>query len=241
MKYIQIFSWEHGLYIALLLLVALFMFTQQDKVVKYREPLAKGIVMISILQQLILYGSYLYLGEFTLSESLPLHISRINTLLGIAFLLTRSKTLFGLITYFSVFAWLSFIYPSRIEPITHIRGVSFITNHIITLLLPFFATIAYGYRLNLAQRWYAIRIFTAYFVAVYLINPVLDGNYFYLEEKPLLPHVTDPLYALIAYIVSILLFLIFEQIFRQVTQRLVRPIVPPSVDYPWLHHRKVNI
>lgn len=175
-----------------------------------------------MLQQLLLYGSYVWLGEFTLGESLPLHISRINTILGIIFLFTKSRSLFNIIAYFSVFAWLSFLVPSKVEPIIHPRGVSFLTNHIITLLLPFYGMIAYQYKLQTSARKQVIIYFLIYFVFVACINPLVDGNYFYLKDKPILAFLPNIIYYPGAIIASILLFLIIEQVYRFIYQRFIR-------------------
>lgn len=125
MEYIKLFSGNHFLYLFILMFFTCLLFMNQSYVRKHRHVISIIIVTASILQQLLLYGSYVWLGEFTLQESLPLHISRINTLLGIIFLFTKSRSLFNIIAYFSVFAWLSFLVPSKVEPIIHPRGVSF--------------------------------------------------------------------------------------------------------------------
>lgn len=221
MEYIQILGPNHLLYIAVLIFFTCLLFMNQSYVRDHRNTISKYIVTISILQQILLYGSYVLLGEFTLQESLPFHISRINTILGIIFLFTKSEKLFSFVAYFSVFAWLSFLVPSNIEPITHPRGVSFLTNHVITLLLPFYGMIAYNYNVQASARKSVIQWFLVYFVFVALFNPIVNGNYFYLRDKPIFSSVPNIFYYPGSILVSILLFFIIEQVFRLVQSKFI--------------------
>ncbi|XJS10002.1 hypothetical protein ACF3NG_07595 [Aerococcaceae bacterium WGS1372] len=170
MEYVRILGIDHLIYLAILLAFTLLLFNFQIFFKVHRDQITKIIFSVSVNQQILLYGSYVFLGEFTLAESLPLHISRINTILGLVFLLTQSPKLFNIITYFSVFAWLSFLVPSKVEPITHIRGISFLINHVITLLLPFYGLIAYKMTLETSYRSKVIKYFLIYFLFCSLIE-----------------------------------------------------------------------
>lgn len=120
-----------------------------------------------------------------------------------------------------MFAWLSFLVPSNIEPITHPRGVSFLTNHVITLLLPFYGMIAYNYKVYASARKRVILLFLVYFVFVALFNPIVNGNYFYLRDKPIFSSVPNIFYYPGSILVSILLFFIIEQIFHLVQSKFI--------------------
>lgn len=153
---------------------------------------------------------------------MPFHISRINTLLGIAFLMTKSPRLFNLVSYFSVFAWLSFLVPSQIEPITHPRGVSFLTNHVITLLLPFYSMIVWQMRIDIKYRPHVIKWFLIYFIFAVIVNYITGGNYFYLRDKPVLVFLPNAIYYPLSILASMLLFLIIERIYLLVGKHLIK-------------------
>lgn len=221
MEFIDLLSPEHFLYIGILIFFGLLLFMNQSFVREHRQLISKIILTLSILQQILLYGSYVWLGEFTLAESLPFHISRINSILGILFLVTQSQRLFNFVSYLSVFAWLSFLVPINIEPITHVRGVSFITNHVITLLLPFYGRIAYNLRIDRSYRIHVIKWFLIYFVFAIILNYFTGGNYFYLRVKPIIPNAPNIIYFPIAIAVSILLFYIIENIYRFTDKHLL--------------------
>src|SRR5699024_7027974 len=115
---------------------------------------------------------------------LPIHICRISTLLGIWFLITKNTKVLEIMFYFGLFVYGSFFYPSRIYPIDHVIGISFVVNHTITILLPYFGYIAYQWRPSFKGFVKAYSLFLLYFVFVYILNPFINGNYFYLKYRP---------------------------------------------------------
>ncbi len=184
-----------------------------------RRIITMIILIISISQQILLYGSYAVLMNFDLSESLPLHISRVNTILGIIYLLTRNEKLFGVLCFFSLYAWASFIYPSRVYGITHPLGISFFINHVITLLLPFYAMMAYRATINKLDKYRANLWFGIYLLIALMVNPIVDGNYFYLKHKPVLSHLSDWLYIPGVLVVTYILFYFGEKVYLKVQEK----------------------
>lgn len=148
--YITIFDKQHITYIVLMGFLLLFIITQHKYIKEHAEKIRKGILIASIVQQIALYSWYIFETGFDISESLPLHISRISTILGIFFLLTKNQKVLNVLFYFGLFAYGSFFYPSRVYPVYHLIGLSFFINHAVTILLPIFAAIAYGWRPKMA-------------------------------------------------------------------------------------------
>ena len=211
---IRILGLNHLLYVAILGCFALLLLMNPKSVRANRRRITPTVLVINLLQQCLLYGYFIYFDSFTVAESLPLHLSRITSILAIIFLITKKRQLFSVIAYFSLFAWLSFLVPTDIQPITHPLGVSFLTNHVITLLLPFYMIIAYQIELKTSDKYIAYAWLSLYVISVYYLNPILGGNYFYLVNKPILKNLSDPVYLVGVYIVSFLLFSIGEQIFK---------------------------
>ena len=208
-NYIKFLGPSHLAYIVIVILSGWLLFKYKDQLQSYRHMMTPIILSISIIQQGLLYGTYLSEG-FPLDEALPLHISRINTLIGLGFLLAPSRKWMPYLTYFSVFAWLSFIYPSRIEPITNLRGLSFLMNHLITIYMPFYANFAYKYSIKKGDWAIAWLGFIFYLIIAYIVNQKVNGNYFYMKYKPIIPNSPLWLYLIIAGIVTYLLFRIME-------------------------------
>lgn len=222
--YIQIFGPEHLRYISMLLLVAIALFTFRERIPRNRKRLTGIILAVSVFQQLLLYTSYFYLLDFHLGESLPLQISRISSLLGIVLLVTKNRKVFFVLCFFSIYAYASFLYPSRVYAITHPIGLSFILNHVITILLPYYMMIAYGMKVKKREHRMAFGWFVAYLLFVYFFNPLVDGNYFYLKYRPLFAGWPDYLYLPAVLLVTYLGFWIGERWYRYIGPKLERRV-----------------
>ena len=153
-EYMSPFDGNHWVYIAVLAAVWFLLVRNKESVRDNRKGIDIAVLVISVLQQILLYTWYYFETGFHLSVSLPLHISRISTLLGMLYLLTKSGRLMDVLFYFSLFAYGSFLYPLRIYGVEHAMGMSFLLNHIITLLLPYYAYLAYGWKPSLRYRLY---------------------------------------------------------------------------------------
>lgn len=221
-EYISLFSLDHLLYIGGLLGLGTALFLNKQKVKKKRETITTLIILISLGQQILLYSSYFYLFDFDLAESLPLHISRINSLLVIWYLFTRNETVFKVLCFFGLYAWTSFLYPSRVHGVLHPIGVSFFVNHVITLLLPFYGMIAYGERVKKGDKKIAFFWFLAYLVTAISVNHLVDGNYFYLKHKPIFGFLPDAIYIPLLVLFTYLFFTLGYYLYTKIQQSLVK-------------------
>lgn len=219
-EYIKVFGLEHVIYIAGLIIIAALLFKFRVSVRTNKETVTIIILIASICQQILLYGSYFVLMEFDLSESLPFHISRINSILGIIFLITKNKNVYKVLCYFGMYAWTSFLYPSRVYGITHPIGISYFVNHVITLLIPYYGMIAYDIKIEKGNKNNALIWFLVYLAFVYFFNPLVDGNYFYLKYKPILAFLPEPLYLFGSVVFTYILFSLGEIIFLKVQDKL---------------------
>ena len=146
-SFIPILGTHHLIYIGLIGILLFLLIIRSKEVKTNADLIKKWILVFSIGQQLLLYSWYIFEMGFDVSESLPLHISRVSTLLGIVYLMTKNEKVLNVLFYFGLFAYGSFFYPQRVYPIYHAIGISFFINHAITILLPIFAAIAYDWDL----------------------------------------------------------------------------------------------
>jgi len=192
--FISIFGGHHLFYIVMMAIL-LYLLISQFKIIKiHADKISYWILGFSISQQVLLYSWYIFETGFDVSEALPLHISRISSILGIIYLITKNQKVLDVLFYFGLFAYGTFFYPQRVYPVYHAIGVSFFINHAITILLPIFAAIAYDWRPSLQAAFRSYRWFLIYFVFVYFLNPLIDGNYFYLKYRPFFGHLPDYIY-----------------------------------------------
>ncbi|MDO5495364.1 MAG: TIGR02206 family membrane protein [bacterium] len=216
--FIPLFGVDHLLYIAIMAVCLAALLTSRHWVRRNREWFRWVLFGVSAAQFTVLYAWYLLETGFDLAEALPLHISRASTILGMAFLATRSRRVMDVAFYLGLFAYLTFLMPQRIYPITHVIGWSFLISHIMTILLPVFAAIAYGWRPTVPALWRSFAWFLGYFALVLVVNPLVGGNYFYLRERPLLKGLPSPAYEALAVAVTLLLFWIGYLVARAIVR-----------------------
>lgn len=220
--YIRMFGADHWLYILILLCLIAALFVFRKQIPPRRKQISAIILGVSVFQQLLLYSSYFTLLDFHLGESLPFQLSRISSLIGIFLLITKRRRLFSVLCFFSIYAWATFLYPSRVYAITHPIGVSFILNHVITILLPYYMMIAYGMQIKKGDALHAFFWFFVYLVFVYFFNPLVDGNYFYLKYRPVFSTWPDALYLPATLLVTLAGFLLGERWYLYIGDKLTK-------------------
>lgn len=206
--FIPLLGIQHLIYIFLMLSLLLLLITHIKEVKQHVTTIKKWILVCSIGQQLLLYSWYIFETGFDVSESLPFHLSRISSLLGIIYLTSNNEKVLNVLFYFGLFAYGSFFYPQRVYPIYHAIGISFFINHAITILLPVFAGIAYDWHPHFRGIFKAYGWFLAYFIFVYFLNPIVDGNYFYLKYRPFFEHLNESLYVPLVLFATFGIFLV---------------------------------
>jgi len=193
-EFISPFDSHHLIYLGLFTVALLLMIVKSDSIRKKSNDVALGILSLSVFQQLLLYSWYFLETGFNVSEALPLHICRISSILGIYFLISKNTKVLDTMFYFGLFAYGSFIYPQRIYPVYHAVGISYVINHAVTILLPWFAHIAYGWKPTFRKFKQSSIFFLLYFTFVYFLNPIIDGNYFYLKYRPFFKQWPETIY-----------------------------------------------
>ena len=206
--FIPLLGIHHLIYIGLVVILLFLLISRYKEVKINSDIIRKWILALLIGQQILLYSWYIFEMGFDVSESLPLHISRISSLLGVVYLMTKNDKVLNVLFYFGLFAYGSFFYPQRVYPFYHALGISFFLNHAITILLPIFAAVAYEWRPQLKGAFKAYGWFIGYFVFVYFLNPLIDGNYFYLKYRPFFGYLSDSNYITIVIIATLGIFLL---------------------------------
>lgn len=206
--YIKLLGVEHYFYFACIVFLIVFVLINRYTLRKHRKIIGITILLFSITQQILLYGWYWIIMDFNLAQALPLHLCRISTLLGIAYLLTKNRTIMDFVFYYGLFTYFSFLLPFSIYPPNHIMGISYLINHAITLILPIIAWYAWGWRPKSRNIPSVVIGFITYFFIVVWVNKAVQGNYFYLVTRPLLQNLPDLVYNSLALVVTIFGFLL---------------------------------
>lgn len=206
--YIHLFGIEHLFYFLIIIFLLSLVIIFRLKIILYKKTINTILLSLSIFQQILLYGWYFFILDFDLSQALPLHLCRISTILGIIYLVKKNNTLMDFVFYYGLFTYFSFLLPFNIYPPYHVMGISYLINHSITLLLPIIAWTLWDWRPKLKNLPLVILGFIIYFAIVSFTNQLVDGNYFYLVNQPLLQSLPTIIYNSVAIIVTILGFIL---------------------------------
>ncbi len=220
--YVKMFSLGHILYLLTSVLIITLFIWGYKWVQRNTESLRKVFLGIILFQQVFLmYGWYLLVSpaDALLRQALPLEMCRISSLLTIAFLFTRDSRFMDIVAYFGIYAIPPLIYPKNIYHLTHINGVSYMINHLMTILTPIFGAIAFGWRPTWRSFRRASIAFTVYLPAIILVNHLTGGNYFYLVDRPFFQSMSAWQFDLLAYGVTIGGFALFTWAVQAVLHR----------------------
>lgn len=218
-EFIPVGGRDHLIFVLGLLTVATALIAGRHWVREQALLVRRVLLGVMVVQQLTLYGFYATTG-WIWADSLPLHISRISAILVLVYLATGSRRVMDVLFFFGLWAWASFSYPQNVQPVTNVLGVSFWVNHVITLLVPFFAVITTSWRPTVRALWRAYGWFLVYVALAVVANALTGGNYFYQRAKPLLPMVPQPWYLMLSLLATLALFWLGYAVARLVLRRL---------------------
>ncbi|WP_192498741.1 TIGR02206 family membrane protein [Ornithinimicrobium pratense] len=176
---------DHRTYLAFYLTLLVLLVSARDLARRREELVRRTLVLVSVAQQLVMYGVHLARGD-RWAAALPLHVCRLCTLLGLVWLLTGEDWAMQVAFYLGLFAYGSLAYPYGIEPRDHVMGWSFVVNHSLTLLLPVYAGVVHGWRPHLRGLGWSYLAFLGYLAVADRTNRRTGGNYFYLQDRPVL-------------------------------------------------------
>lgn len=228
-EYISFLGPGHLVYLTGFFLAFYFLMKKRKAVRAHADRADKILATIIIVQQILLYGTYIFHYDFVLSESLPFHICRMASLVILAYLFTKKRTLYIIGTAFGFFALLSFAYPLKVVPMNHPIGLSFFVSHTVNLLFGLYGRITRGYRISNRDLPTALRAFFIYFIFAYLLNPLVDGNYFYFKEKPLVGDMPDLMYVPLCLAVSSLLITLGIKLYSSMDRHGVKESEKPRL------------
>ncbi len=218
---VRLYSIEHCIYLAVCAAVIVLFICRRRWVAAHRDLLCKLFLWMLLFQQLVLlYGWYAVVTGFDPAVALPLHICRVASILTLLFLLTRRQVLIDIVCYFSIFALISFFYPMNVYHFAHINGISYMINHLITVLIPIFAILAFDWRPTWATFRNAVIGFCVYFPVALAANVLTKaGNYFYQTDRPFLREMPQWQYAALSFAVTLAGFALVPLAYALVMKR----------------------
>ncbi len=208
-EFVKILGVHHLAYL-LFCIVTVFLFIKNYKKVRdHKDTIRKIFLCLLAFQQVfLLYGWYAVFTPNFWSEGLPFQMCRVASMLTIVFLISKNRVCLDILNYFGIFALISLFYPLQVYNFAHISGLSYMINHIITVLMSVFAVIAYDWYPNKKTCKNAIIGFCVYFPLALIANYLTGGNYFYQTNRPFLHSLSPLAFGLLTFFVTVFGFII---------------------------------
>lgn len=143
------------------------------------------LVGLFIIREVYLYAYIIQEGQFTLQDSLPLHLCNISYIFLILFLLRPNYFLFEFLIMLSLAGAIqSFVTPELTHGYSPYFMLDYYFSHGAIIFAPLYGMFIFGMRPR-TRSWLRVFIFgNAVLLVVYLINLFLDSNYIYLMRAP---------------------------------------------------------
>ncbi|MGX8794917.1 YwaF family protein [Fusibacter sp. JL298sf-3] len=207
------FSFEHLLSVLLIGLAVYSLFAFKGFYRRHDCAVRWSIAVLMGTQQLFLYAWYITSGSFTLGDSLPLYTCRLAILLCIVMMLRPKQWLID-ITYFwgMVGGIIALITPDTSTfTVPHFMFLQYFIGHGLLLFSIFYMLVIKQSRITMQSLLRTTKVSLAYVAVIIPINFLLDGNYSYLNGKPVTPTLLDalpayPIYVPILVIIMLSLF-----------------------------------
>ncbi len=196
MPFVKAYSWPHLAYLAVCALLIFLTVYYRKVLFKHRERIAIIAECISIFQQVfLLYGWSFMVAANYWEDGLPLHMCRVACICGVIFLFNKNHKVMDIMFSFGIFALVSLFYPAGVYHFLHISGISYMINHILTVLIVLFAALCYDWRPSWKGFWRSVIAFSIFMPLTMTANAIIPkANYFYLTDRPFAFLMPIPLY-----------------------------------------------
>ena len=181
---ITLASIEQFAYILAFFLVASLLYVNRHRLKGNPKKLMLGILIIAVIQRLISGFYYYFFLDYTIVESLPLHIFRLVCYFIILQFFIKKDVLDQIIFYWGIFAYASFIYPVGISSPFHMLGISFFILHTLIILYPMLRYLVTGFYPSVRGAIVSSVFFMIYITLMHLLNKSIGSNYFYTIDRP---------------------------------------------------------
>ncbi len=218
------FSLEHVIYLISCAVIYCGILRHHKKLTAHGHTLRWWLLLVIALQQISQYSWYWMVYEDPLKEALPLQMCRVCSILNFLYFLTRKDLYIDLEFYYSLFVLGAMIYPMGCYRLIHIDGISYMINHLVSLITPPLAILVYGWRPGWRSFRRASAFFCVYLPVVIVVNRLTGGNYFYLVDRPFFKTMPNLPCYLLAFAVTIGGCALMTGIAKYVEKKLAVPV-----------------
>lgn len=205
---VPVFSdqWFYGIIGALLFYSTLMWFGFYAVKNGFEKQYRWSLAAIFIIREIFLYAYKANEGQFTLQDSLPLHLCGISYICMTIFLIRPNYFLYEFLIMLGLAGALqSFITPELTHGYSEYFIIDYYFSHGGIIFVPLYALLVMKMKPR-TRSWLSVFIFgNCVLFIVYLINLLLDSNYIYLMRAP----IADNLMVLRPYPMHLIGFEIF--------------------------------
>jgi len=189
--YIQVGGAGHITYIIFLVIVFIIVFRKRRDFRGGEAGIYLVFAALGLIHQLMLTSWYIFETGYDLRDAMPLHICRVVVWFIIIQGVVRKCWMHDLIFYFGLYAYGSFALPIAIHPPHHFVGWTFVLLHTVIIIYPFVIHWMTGWEPAFKGAIRSFGVFLVYFAVILAVNALVDGNYFYMDDRPFLHNMPE--------------------------------------------------
>ena len=189
--YIQVGGAGHITYIIFLVIVFIIVFRKRRDFRGGEAGIYLVFAVLGLIHQLMITSWYIFETGYDLRDAMPLHICRVVVWFIIIQGVVRKCWMHDLIFYFGLYAYGSFALPIAIHPPHHFVGWTFVLLHTVIIIYPFVIHWMTGWEPAFKGAIRSFGVFLVYFAVILAVNALVDGNYFYMDDRPFLHNMPE--------------------------------------------------
>lgn len=223
-----LFSFEHMMTIMVILLFSIIVVIYRRFLNKknHRRFFRYGLAILLICSEISFQTWLIYYKVWSISFSMPLHLSSVSLIFTVIMLFTKHEKVFAFVYFAGVGSAIQAIITPVIEPYSfpHFRYIHFYIAHGGVVLACVYMIAIEKYKPTIQLLWKSFLYLNVYTFFVFLVNLLVDGNYMFIMHKPTSASLLDvlgpwPWYilsleiiALVSFFVLLSPFLIFKDL-----------------------------
>lgn len=177
------FSLNHIIPLLLIVIgvVLIYIFRDQLGKPKYEKTIRYSIAIFAIFLEVTFQSWQIYYGVWDLADSLPLHLCRLTSYLGIIAMLTKSHKIFQIAYFWSLGGVVSIMFPDILHGPDRYRYYQFVIYHILFFYMYMYMLFVLKLELTFKsfKKSYLILLALVLFVII-PVNNIFNMNYMYL-------------------------------------------------------------
>jgi hypothetical integral membrane protein (TIGR02206 family) len=172
-----------------------FIYLRRIKSETFRRNFRYGMAIASIVVELSWHIWKAAIGQWTVTEMLPLHLCSLFVILNSIMLFTRSYSIYEISYFLGIAGALqAFLTPDAgIYGLPHFRPIQTLLAHGLIITECVYMTVVEGFRPTLKSIWRVFLYGNIAMVLIHCVNLGLGSNYMYTMHKPVTASLLDML------------------------------------------------